>query len=112
MELAMNKGVDIDHIDFYNVDIKAAFDIFAAVSKVLTDLPTLARVVREIVQDYAKQNCVYLELRSTPKKFGESTSMKEYVDTVLAAMKQSEEENDHKIRVRYIISINRFAPPE
>ena len=86
MELAMQKGVDIDHIDFYNVDIKGAFDIFKTVSQVLTDLPTLARVVREIVADYAKQNCIYLELRSTPKVFPGS-SYREYFETVLTTIK-------------------------
>ena len=65
----------------------------------------LERVVHEIVEDYAKQNCVYLELRSTPKIF-EGSSMEEYISTVIKAMKEAEEINP-KIRVRYIASINR-----
>jgi hypothetical protein len=54
MELAMNSGIDIDHIDFYNVNIKSAFEIFSVVGRVLTDLETLYRIVREIIEDYAK----------------------------------------------------------
>jgi hypothetical protein len=54
MELAMNSGIDIDHIDFFNVNIKSAFEIFSVVGRVLTDLETLYRIVREIIEDYAK----------------------------------------------------------
>jgi adenosine deaminase len=49
MELAMKKGVDIDHIDFYNVNVPMAFEIFKAVSLVVTDLEILERIVREII---------------------------------------------------------------
>ena len=81
----------------------------------MVDLDTLERVVREIIQDYAKQNCVYLELRSTPKalkstKGDGNTTLKEYIDTVISAMKDGEEEHEGKIKVRYIASINRSAP--
>ena len=116
LELAESRGVNTDSIDFYNVDIKSAFEIFRLVSLVLVDLNTLERVVREIVKDYAKQNCVYLELRSTPKVFKagryqqEESSIKDYVDRVIKAIKDAEEEHDGKIRVRYIPSINRSAP--
>jgi adenosine deaminase len=55
----------------------------------------LYRIVREIIEDYAKQNCVYLELRSTPKalllkKGGEKGTATEYIDTVLKAIKDGE----------------------
>jgi len=54
MELAMDSGIDIDHIDFYNVNIKSAFEIFSVVGRVLTDLEILYRIVREIIEDFAK----------------------------------------------------------
>jgi hypothetical protein len=31
MDLAMKSGIDIDHIDFYNVNIESAFEIFKIV---------------------------------------------------------------------------------
>jgi adenosine deaminase len=97
------------------VTVASAFEIFKIVSQVLVDLDTLERVVKEIVADYAKQNCVYLELRSTPKVFkdkltGETSSLGDYVGRVIKAMKEAEEEHSGKIRVRYIASINRGAP--
>ena len=54
LDLAEKRGVSTDNIDFYNVNIKSAFEIFKVVSLVLVDLDTLERVVREIIQDYAK----------------------------------------------------------
>ena len=70
MELADAKGIDTDHIDFYNVDIKTAFEIFKVGDQLITDSQTLKRVTKEIIEDYAKQNTRYLELRSTPKIVG------------------------------------------
>lgn len=54
MELSMQKNIDIDHIDFYNVDIKCAFEIFKVGGKLVTDRATLKRVTREMIEDYAK----------------------------------------------------------
>lgn len=69
MELAEKKNINIDHIDFYNVNIKTAFEIFKIVGKLITDLLILERIVKEIIEDYSKHNTIYLELRSTPKAF-------------------------------------------
>ncbi len=105
LELAEKKGVSVEHIDFYKVDIKMAFEIFVVGSKLVTDLATLHRITTEIIADYAKHNCAYLELRSTPKAFGEN-SKNDYVNTVINAIKESETEH---MRVRYLISVNRSS---
>lgn len=54
MDLVVKKNIDIDHIDFYNVDYKAAFEIFKISNQLITDCETLDRVTQEIVEDYAK----------------------------------------------------------
>jgi len=116
LELAEERSVNVDHIDFYNVDVAGAFEIFKAVAQIMTDLDSLERVIREIIVDYAKQNCVYLELRSTPKALlidrltGTKGTMKDYIDRVLKAIKDGEAEEGKQIRVRYIASVNRGAP--
>ena len=70
----------------------------------MTDLKTLKRVLAEIIEDYAKQNTRYLELRSTPKAFKDS-SREEYIRAVVETMEQAEVSD--KIKVRYLVSINR-----
>ena len=54
MDLVVQKGIDIDHIDFYNVDYKTAFEIFKISNQLITDCKTLDRVTQEIIEDYAK----------------------------------------------------------
>ena len=67
MELCEKKGVNTDHINFYNPDVNACFEIFKAVSQAVTSNEEMYRIVREIIQDNAKHNVRYLELRTTPK---------------------------------------------
>jgi len=86
--------------------MKSAFDIFGFVGKVVTNLQVLQRVVREIIEDYAKTNTKYLELRTGPKTFEGSTKA-EYIDAVIQVF-----EEFPNIDVRLIISINRSAPME
>lgn len=109
MELVLEKGVDLDKIDFYNVDINTAFEFFKIVSLLVTDLATLQRIVYEIIEDFHKQNTKYLELRSTPKPFKNSTAS-QYIDAILEVIKHCEDEFD--IKVRYLVSINRQAGVE
>ncbi len=54
LELAEERRVNVDHIDFYNVDVAGAFEIFKAVAQIITDLDSLERIIREIIVDYAK----------------------------------------------------------
>lgn len=78
MELALAKGVDLDKINFYKVDIAAAFEFFKIMSVLMQDISTLQRVVYEMIEDFSKQNCKYLEIRSGPKAFANSSN-KEYL---------------------------------
>ena len=105
MELVLAKGLDMDKVDLYNVNIQTAFEFFKLGSQIMNDLPTLARVVHEMIEDYEKQNCCYLELRSTPKCFGDKTKI-DYVNTILSIIDKAEKELP-EMKVRYILSINR-----
>ena len=109
LELAEAKGIDTDHIDFYNVDIKTAFEIFKVGDQLITDTQTLKRVTKEVIEDYSKQNTRYLELRSTPKIVGKIQSKEEYINTIIEAIKEMSEEIP-TIKVRYLISVNRTRP--
>ena len=82
-----------------------SFEIFQVGSKLVTDLLTLKRIVKEIIVDYSKHNTRYLELRSTPKDFVGSTKI-EYINTVIEALKEEEDDNP-LIKVRLLLSISR-----
>jgi len=62
---------DDDSPLFYNVrprSLQDCFDIFAEIPKCVDDLISLRRITLEALEDFAKHNVVYLELRSTPKQ--------------------------------------------
>lgn len=84
----------------------------------MTDLVTLRRVVRECIEDYAKQQTRYLELRSTPKEFkkagGSNETPATKMDYIRAIMHEIElqEEQNPRIKVRYLLSISRAGSLE
>lgn len=63
----------------------------------------------EIIEDFAKQNTRYLELRSTPKAF-KGTTARQYIDAVVEVMEHCESE--FPIKVRFIASFNRQSGVE
>ena len=44
------------------------FDIFSEIGKVIVDLDAIRRITKEMLEDFAKEGVVYLEIRSTPKR--------------------------------------------
>ena len=110
MELAIAKGADLDKIDFYKVDINTAFEFFRINAQLVTDLKTLQRVTYEIIEDYEKQNTRYLELRSSPKAYGDKTK----ADCIRALLEvfESAETDFPNIKVRLLVSINRTSSLE
>ena len=105
MELVMAKGIDLDRIDFYNVTIESAFEFFKINAQIVQDLPTLQRVTYEIIEDYEKQNTRYLELRSSPKAYGDKTK-KDCINAILEVFEAAESDMP-TIKVRLLVSINR-----
>ena len=105
MELAMAKNVDLDAIDFYNINVESAFHFFTINARLVTDLATLQRVVYEIIEDYEKQNTRYLELRTNFKAFGDRTKL-DYLNAILEVFENAEA-NMPNIKVRLLASLSR-----
>eukprot|EP00759_Apiculatamorpha_spiralis_P028896 PhF_6_TR31377/c0_g1_i1/m.45952 len=85
--------------------VAECFQIFTCIHSVVDNIAALRRITKEALEDYIAEKTVYLELRTTPKVFAGS-SMREYIDTVLAEMKAVED----KITSNLILSINRGNP--
>jgi adenosine deaminase len=47
--------------------LRKCFDLFAVYHVLTTDHETVKRITKEVVEDFAADNCIYLELRTTPK---------------------------------------------
>lgn len=83
--------------------------IFKYIYKILTSLDVVKRITREMLIDWSKQNCYYLEIRSNIKAIGNNTKY----DYLVLVLKEIQEFNNNKnenvsgMQSRYILSINR-----
>ncbi|KAJ4814571.1 Adenosine deaminase-like protein [Rhynchospora pubera] len=105
--------------------LRKCFELFAVYHVLATDHETVKRITKEAVEDFAADNCIYLELRTTPKK-NEAKGMtkRSYMDAVIDGLKAvdtvdvdlcgceltNKKNGDwrrKKIFVRLLLSINR-----
>lgn len=89
------------------ITLTSAFEIFKISSKILVNLETVARVTREMIEDWNKQNTMYLEIRTTLKSIGDKPKS-EYLSTVLAEIAKGNKK--HSLQTRLIIALNREYP--
>lgn len=47
--------------------LSEVFNIFALIHRVTTDAGVISRITLEVLQDFAQENVIYVELRTTPK---------------------------------------------
>jgi adenosine deaminase len=71
--------------------LQECFKLFDLIHVLTTDHGTISRVAKEVIEDFAAENVIYLELRTTPKK-NEAIGMskRSYVEAVLAGFKAVE----------------------
>lgn len=94
--------------------LKKCFDYFDKVAKVVTDLDTLKESTLHVLDTFAAENCVYLELRTSPKQFktlsGESTKL-QYLETIKDAIDEFEcyanERFGFVMETKVLLSVNR-----
>lgn len=80
---------DVEHVIMKKVrSLPECFKLFDLIHTLTTDHRTVTRITKEVVEDFAAENVVYLELRTTPKK-NEAVRMskRSYVEAVLDGLK-------------------------
>ena len=85
--------------------MKNVWDIFKVCNEIVTNLDIVKRITMEMIEDYSKNSTYYLEIWSSLKAY-EGKSKKDYIDTIIEAIKESELLFPH-LTVWYIISVNR-----
>ncbi len=108
LELLSNQS-DIEAIgELYNQPrtFDNCFKIFQISSKIITDLNIIARITKEMIQDWAKVNCAYLEIRTSLKSIN-GKSKEDYLWTVLNEIKNGNLLYKNQMQTRLIISLNR-----
>ncbi|TKY54026.1 Adenosine deaminase protein [Spatholobus suberectus] len=96
LELARALG-DRGVIDFSQVEhvilkndrsLSEVFKLFDLIHIVTTDHSSITRITKEVVEDFASENVVYLELRTTPKKNDSlGMSKRSYMEAVLEGLR-------------------------
>ena len=95
-----------------------AFDYFINVYRVLKDLDSLQECTKHILEEFHKNNCIYLEIRTEPKPFfnekgEEVTTPYQYIKTVQTAIDKFHAicsvDKLPKMIVKLILSIKRDA---
>ncbi len=92
---------------FMNMNYENAFKIFSYLGKIVTDLNVVRRITKEMLEDWNKQNCIYLEIRTTLKRIA-GTSKSDYLTAVLEEIEEANKTLD--LQTRLIISVNRDLP--
>ncbi|KAI3765196.1 hypothetical protein L2E82_15224 [Cichorium intybus] len=115
---------DFEHVIRKNDrSLREVFKLFDLIHIVTTDHKTITRITKEVVEDFAAENVVYLELRTTPKR-NDSIGMnkRSYMEAVVEGLRSVNSleinfssydvekcsgTNEKKIFVRLLLSIDR-----
>ncbi|GAB4812986.1 hypothetical protein N2152v2_000032 [Parachlorella kessleri] len=90
------------------------FRLFDVIHRITTDLATITRITAEVLEDFAAENVVYLELRTTPKARPEYGMTKQsYLGAVLAGVQRWQAaQGSAAMLVRLLLSIDRRQSTE
>jgi hypothetical protein len=64
LELTEAASVDTEGIDFYKINPHTISQIYAAIKQIWTSVDIVKRVTKEMIEDYAKHQAYYLEIRT------------------------------------------------
>lgn len=89
--------------------LSECFKLFDLIHKVTTDHAVITRITQEVLEDFAADHVVYVELRTTPKNNpGIGMTKQSYVDAVLQGMQNYELAcAQPRIVARLLLSIDR-----
>ncbi|GAB2301098.1 hypothetical protein Dimus_035130 [Dionaea muscipula] len=80
---------DVEHVILKNDrSLIEVFKLFDLIHILTTDHATVTRITKEVVEDFASENVVYLELRTTPKRNDSiGMSKRSYMDAVIKGLR-------------------------
>ncbi|XP_047253835.1 N6-mAMP deaminase isoform X1 [Capsicum annuum] len=80
---------DVEHVILKDDrSLTEVFKLFDLIHIITTDHETVTRITKEVIEDFAAENVVYLELRTTPKKnVSKGMNKKSYMEAVLDGLR-------------------------
>ena len=90
---------------FSKIDPDTPFKFHRLCSKIFKDIPTIKRIIKEILEDYKKHNVIYMELISNLYEKTNIFTKEEFLLSILEEMKLINESSE-KFNSRFVISLN------
>ncbi|XP_016443942.2 N6-mAMP deaminase [Nicotiana tabacum] len=80
---------DVEHVIVkHDRPLSEVFKLFDLIYILTTDHETVTRITKEVIEDFAAENVVYLELRTTPKKnVSKGMNKRSYIEAVLEGLR-------------------------
>lgn len=91
--------------------LKHCFDLFPIIHELLGHPSTLQSIVHEVLHDFADDNVIYLELRTTPRQTNHMTEFT-YLQSVLQGVADFHQSFGRRLVCRILVSISRHLPVE
>lgn len=87
------------------------FDLFTVIHDLIPDTKTLRSAVLSVLHDFAEENVVYIELRTTPREAKHMTA-EQYLKTVLETVVEYHRSAANGLVCRVLVSISRHLPTD
>lgn len=92
-----------------DLTLRPCFELFTVIHDLVPDTRTLRAAVLSVLHDFADDNVVYLELRTTPRHTAHMTA-EQYLDTVLSTVLEYHNNTPKGLVCRVIVSVARHLP--
>ena len=93
-------------VDGSQKTLAECFDIFRVVHQIVDSAEAIYIATKDVISEFADDGVRYLELRSTPKEIGTMTK-DAYMESVLAAIKECNSNENIGITTKFLVSIDR-----
>lgn len=93
-------------------DLAECFQVFGILHRLITNTDILREITRRVLDDFHADNCVYLELRTTPRAIKDETSGRvlvskhEYLEAISTAIDEFEKDTNCKYHKTYNFKVN------
>lgn len=115
LDLPGNEGIRMRAKGLVDVQngrtLKQCFELFPIIHELIRDVSTLRMVVYQVLEDFASDNVIYLELRTTPRT-SKHMSAEVYLQTVIGAVEKYHEKNPEGLVCRLVVSVSRHLSVE
>lgn len=108
LSIAVGAGpIRVTVTDEHSGMVEKPFELFPLIHKVVTTKEIVLRILHEMIEDFTKENVIYMEIRTTPRSLPDGTTAPEYIRLITEAIAAHNAKKDRKMLVKLILSVDR-----